>query len=191
LAQALEAHWGRVNMLVHSIAFANREDLEGRFIDTSREGFHLALDVSAYSLTALVRALYPLLRAAGGGSVVTMTYEGSTRVMPHYNVMGVAKAALEASVRYLAYDLGPERIRVNAISAGPVRTLASSAVKGFSQALKQVPEQAPLRENVGLEDLGQAALYLLGPWSSHVTGQILYVDSGSHIMGFGAPAAGG
>ncbi len=173
-----------IDIFVHSIANANREDLEGRFVDTSRDGFLHALEVSAFSLPLLTRALLPAFEKAGGGSVMTMTYRGSERVMPNYNVMGVAKAALESSVRYLAYDLGRERIRVNAISAGPVKTLAMSAVKGGSQALHSVSERSPIPENISTDDIGNAAVFLGSDWSRLVTGQVLFVDSGSHIMGY-------
>ncbi len=173
-----------VNILIHSIAYAERADLEGRFLDTQRNGYMLAQEVSAYSLTELTRAVYPSMQRAGGGSIVAMTYQGSTRVMPNYNVMGVAKAALESSVRYLAFDLGTEHIRVNAISAGPVKTLAASGVKGISQALHSMVERAPIPENISTDDVGNAAVFLASDWAKHITGHILFVDSGSHIMGF-------
>ncbi|CAB1128372.1 Enoyl-[acyl-carrier-protein] reductase [NADH] FabI [Candidatus Hydrogenisulfobacillus filiaventi] len=179
----VQALWNRVDVLVHAIAYARREDLEGRYVDVSRDGFRLALEVSAFSLTALVRALLPLLEQSESASVMTLTYNGSERVMPSYNIMGVAKAALESSVRYLAWDLGASRIRVNAISAGPIRTLASSGVKGLSAFLGTIPERAPLHENITADDVGNAAVFLAGDWSRHVTGQILFVDSGLNIMG--------
>lgn len=172
-----------VHVLVHSIAHAAREDLAGRFVDTSRDGFLMAQNISAYSLTALVRVLHPLLVNAHGASVIAMTHDGARRVMPNYNVMGVAKASLEASVRYLAWDLGKEHIRVNAISAGPIKTLAASGVKGISSALQLVTEKAPIPENITTEDVGNAAVFLAAPWSRYVTGHVLYVDSGLHIMG--------
>lgn len=175
---------GGLHVLVHSIAYAERQDLEGRFMDTSRGGFLTAQNISAYSLTALTRAVHPLMVRAGGGAVLTMTHQGSVRVMPNYNVMGVAKASLESSVRYLAYDLGGDQIRVNAISAGPVKTLAASGVRGISTALKGTEERAPIRENITTEDVGNAAVFLASPWASHITGQVLYVDSGFHILGF-------
>lgn len=175
--------WGdRLDVVVHSMAYAERKDLEGRFVDTSREGFHVAQDISAYSLTALTRAVSPLLETRGG-SVMALTYEGSQRVLPHYNVMGVAKASLEASMRYLAFDMGKQHIRVNAISAGPLKTLASSAVKGISSALHDVADKAPIPENITIEDVGNAAVFLASPWSKMITGNIIYVDSGMHIMG--------
>ncbi len=179
--EAVEQKWDALDVLVHSVAFANREDLEGRFIDTSRDGFRTALDISAYSLVALSRRAAPLLSKAGG-SVVTLTYLGSEKVVQNYNVMGVAKAALEASVRYLAADLGPMGVRINAISAGPIKTLAASGVKGFRGILGVVEERAPLRRNVTQEDVAGAALYLCGPWGAGVTGEVLHVDAGYNIL---------
>ena len=176
--------WGAshdgLDILVHALAFAKREDLAGQFVDTSRDGFALALDVSAYSLVALTHAARPLLRP--GSSVMTLTYYGSEKVTANYNVMGVAKAALEASVRYLASDLGPEGIRVNAISAGPIRTLAASGIAGFKRMYGQFDEVAPLRRNVSIEDVGRSAVYLASDLSSAVTGEVLYVDAGFSIM---------
>jgi len=170
----------RLDVLVHALAFAKREDLAGGFVDTSRDGFALALDVSAYSLVALARAARPLLRP--GSSVMTLTYYGSEKVTANYNVMGVAKAALEASVRYLASDLGPEGVRVNAISAGPIRTLAASGIAGFKRMYGQFDEVAPLRRNVSIEDVGRTAVYLASDLSSAVTGEVIYVDAGFSIM---------
>ncbi|MDA8195172.1 MAG: enoyl-ACP reductase [Thermaerobacter sp.] len=184
LRDVLTREWGRLHTLVHSIAHANTEDLSGRFLDTEREGYLMALDISAYSLTALTRELHALLVAAGGGSVLTMTYQGSVRVIPNYNVMGVAKAALESSVRYLAWDLGKDRIRVNAVSAGPIKTLAASGVKGISDALHAIEERAPIPEKISPDDVGNAAAFLASDWARHITGHVLYVDSGFHIMGF-------
>ncbi len=183
--ETLEQQWSDrgLSILVHSIAHARREDLAGRFVDTSRDGFLHALEVSAYSLPRVTRALLPLFAKAGGGSVITLTYQGSDRVVPNYNVMGVAKAALESATRYLAYDLGRQGIRVNAISAGPVRTLAAAGVKDSSSALHRVEERAPIPENITTDDLGNAAVFLASDWSRGVTGQILFVDSGMHIMG--------
>ncbi len=172
---------GRLDILVHALAFARREDLEGSFVDTSRDGFTLALDVSAYSLVALVREARPFLDA--GSSVITLSYYGSEKVVSHYNVMGVAKAALEASVRYLAADLGPDGIRVNAISAGPVRTLAAAGIAGFKKMYGGFTDVAPLRANITPEDVGRSALYLASDLSNAVTGEILYVDGGFNIMG--------
>jgi enoyl-[acyl-carrier protein] reductase I len=183
--RAVMAKWGtvhgRLDVLVHALAFARREDLEGSFVDTSRDGFALALDVSAYSLVALVREARPFLDA--GSSVITLSYYGSEKVVSHYNVMGVAKAALEASVRYLAADLGPDGIRVNAISAGPVRTLAAAGIAGFKKMYGGFTDVAPLRANITPEDVGRSALYLASDLSNAVTGEILYVDGGFNIMG--------
>ena len=172
---------GSLDILVHALAFARREDLEGTFVDTSRDGFALALDVSAYSLVALVREARPLLRQ--GSSVLTLSYYGAEKVVANYNVMGVAKAALEASVRYLAADLGPHGIRVNAISAGPIRTLAASGIAGFKRMYGAFSEVAPLRANITLEDVGRTAVYLASGLSSAVTGETLYVDGGFNILG--------
>jgi enoyl-[acyl-carrier protein] reductase I len=185
IAQVFEQvreRWGRLDLLVHSLAFANREDLDGRFVDTSRAGFQTALDVSAYSLVALARAAEPML-AETKGSIVTLTYYGSEKVVQNYNVMGVAKAALEASVRYLAADLGPHGIRVNAISAGPIKTLAAAGIKGFRSILGFTAEKAPLRRNVTLEDVAGAALYLCSHLGAGVTGEVIHVDSGYNILG--------
>jgi enoyl-[acyl-carrier protein] reductase I len=174
---------GRLDLLVHSVAFADARDLEGRFTDTPRDRFWLALDVSAYSLVACARAAEPLMQAAGGGSILTMTYLGGERAVPHYNVMGVAKATLDASVRYLASDLGESDIRVNAISAGPVRTLAARSIAGFPTMESIVEERAPLRRNIDAEDVGAAAAFLLSGEARNVTGTTFYVDSGYHAMG--------
>ena len=174
---------GGIDLLVHSVAFAAAEDLEGRFTDTPRDRFWLALDVSAYSLVACARAAEPLIEARGGGSVLTMTYLGGERAVPHYNVMGVAKATLDASVRYLAWDLGEKNIRVNAISAGPVRTLAARSIAGFPTMEAIVEERAPLHRHIDSDDVGAAAAYLLSDDARNVTGTTLYVDSGYHAMG--------
>jgi enoyl-[acyl-carrier protein] reductase I len=182
-AEVGEAFGGQLDLLVHSVAFAAAEDLEGRFTDTPRDRFWLALDVSAYSLVAAARAAEPLMEAAGGGSVVTMTYLGGERAVPHYNVMGVAKAALDSSVQYLAWDLGQKNIRVNAISAGPVRTLAARSIAGFPTMEAIVQERAPLRRPIDADDVGAAAAYLLSDDARNVTGTTLYVDSGYHAMG--------
>ena len=170
-----------LDILVHALAFAKREELEGSFLDTSRDGFALALDISAYSLVALTREARPLLRR--GSSVITLTYYGAEKVVANYNVMGVAKAALEASVRYLAADLGPDGIRVNAISAGPVRTLAAAGIGGFKGMYRGFSDIAPLRANITPEDVGRSALYLASDLSSAVTGEVLYVDGGFNVMG--------
>ena len=175
--------WGGLDVLVHAIAFANRDDLAGRFVETGREGFRLALDVSAYSLVALARGALPLFREAGGGSIVTLTFAGSERVFPNYNVMGVAKAALEATVRYLAADVGRDGVRVNAISAGPIKTLSAAGIRNFRDMLHVAEERAPLGRNVSAEDVAEMAVALLGPSGAMVTGQVVYVDAGLSILG--------
>jgi enoyl-[acyl-carrier protein] reductase I len=177
------AFGGELDVLVHSVAFAAAEDLEGRFTDTPRDRFWMAVDISAYSLVACARAAEPLMEKAGGGSIVTMTYLGGERAVPHYNVMGVAKATLDSCVKYLAWDLGQKNIRVNAISAGPVRTLAARSIAGFTTMEDIVEERAPLRRHIGAEDVGAAAAYILGDGARNVTGTTLYVDSGYHAMG--------
>ncbi len=174
---------GGLDLLVHSVAFAAAEDLEGRFTDTPRDRFWLALDVSAYSLVAVARAAEPLMVTRGGGSILTMTYLGGERAVPHYNVMGVAKATLDASVRYLAWDLGEKNIRVNAVSAGPVRTLAARSIAGFPTMEAIVEERSPLHRHITSDDVGAAAGYLLSDAARNVTGTTLYVDSGYHAMG--------
>jgi len=173
--------FGRLNLLLHSVAFAPKEALEGQFVNTSREAFRVAHDVSAYSLVALARAAAPLM--ADGGSIVAMSYYGAEKVVPHYNVMGVAKAALEASTRYLAYDLGPKKIRVNCISAGPVNTLAARGIAGFMEMLKHYEVHAPLKRNILPEELGATGVFLASDGAAAITGQTLYVDSGYQIMG--------
>jgi enoyl-[acyl-carrier protein] reductase I len=178
----VKREWGFLDILIHAIAFANKEDLSSPYVQTSRQGFHLAMDVSAYSLVALARHAAPLMENRKG-SIVTMTYMGSEKVVPNYNVMGVAKAALEASVRYLAHDLGPKGIRVNAISAGPIRTLAASGIAGFKDMLHYVSERAPLKRNIDAEEVGKTALYLCSDWGSAVTGEVMHVDAGYNIMG--------
>jgi len=174
---------GGLDLLVHSVAFAAAEDLEGRFTDTPRDRFWLAVDVSAYSLVACARAAEPLMEAREGGSILTMTYLGGERAVPHYNVMGVAKATLDASVRYLAWDLGPKKIRINAVSAGPVRTLAARSIAGFPTMEAIVEERSPLRRNIDASEVAAAAAYLLSGESGGVTATTLYVDSGYHSMG--------
>jgi enoyl-[acyl-carrier protein] reductase I len=164
-------------------AFALKADLDNPFVQTTREGFRIAMDVSAYSLIALTRAAVPLMERRGGGSVITLTYLGSQRVFTNYNVMGVAKAALEATVRYLASDLGPRNIRVNAVSAGPIKTLAAAGIKDFSSIRNAYPERAPLRRNVEVDEVADAALFLLSPQSRGVTGEIVFVDAGYHVTG--------
>ncbi len=182
-AEAAEAFGGGLDLLVHSVAFAAAEDLEGRFTDTPRDRFWLALDVSAYSLVTCARAAEPLMESRGGGAIMTMTYLGGVRAVPHYNVMGVAKAALDASVRYLSWDLGQKNIRVNAISAGPVRTLAARSIAGFTTMEEIVEQRAPLHRHIEADDVGSAAAYLLSDDARNVTGTTLYVDSGFHAMG--------
>jgi enoyl-[acyl-carrier protein] reductase I len=181
--EAGETFGGQLDILVHSVAYAAAEDLEGRFTDTPRDRFWMALDVSAYSLVATAKAAEPLMEAAGGGSIVTMTYLGGERAVPHYNVMGVAKATLDASVRYLAWDLGEKSIRVNAVSAGPVRTLAARSIAGFTTMETMFVERAPLRRHIEADDVGAAAAYLLSDDAKNVTGTTLYVDAGYHAMG--------
>src|SRR5499426_1794118 len=178
-----DAFGGGLDVLVHSVAFAAAEDLEGRFVDTPRDRFWMAVDISAYSFVACSRAAEPLMEARGGGSMVTMTYLGGERAVPHYNVMGVAKATLDASVRYLAWDLGQKEIRINAISAGPVRTLAARSIHGFPTMEAIVEERAPLHRHIDADDVAGAAAYLLGDAARNVTGTTLYVDSGYHSMG--------
>jgi enoyl-[acyl-carrier protein] reductase I len=185
LFKTLEERWGTLDVLVHSIAFAPREELTGNFRDTTRAGFQTALDVSAYSLVAVAKAGAPLMQRAGGGSVMTLTYDAVDRVVPSYNVMAIAKAALEAEVRYLAADLGRENIRVNAISAGPIKTLAASAVKGLSKLQKSVEEQAPLRRNVTQDEVGDVAVFLASPLSRCITGATMFADCGFSIVGKG------
>jgi enoyl-[acyl-carrier protein] reductase I len=179
----IQQEHGGLDFLVHGVAFANRDDITNPFIETSRDGFRLALDISAYSLIALARGVKPLMDTRGGGSIVTLTYLGSTRVFPNYNVMGVAKAALECSVRYLASELGPRGIRVNAISAGPVKTLAASGISGFSSILQTYRDRAPLRRTIDGSDVAGAAMFLLGPAGRGVTAEVLMVDAGFHAMG--------
>ena len=172
--------WGEIDFVVHAIAFANREDLKHSFSQTSREGFRLAMDISAYSLVAVTRYAAPLMKK--GGSIVTMTYLGATRAVPNYNVMGVAKAALESSTRYLAAELGEKGIRVNAISAGPIRTLAASGIANFKKKISLMDENAPLRRTVTQEEVGKSALYLLSDLGSGVTGEVHFVDAGFNFV---------
>jgi len=182
-AEVSEVFDGKLDILVHSVAFAAAEDLEGRFTDTPRDRFWMALDISAYSLVATYRAAEPLMEAAGGGSIVTMTYLGGEGAVPHYNVMGVAKATLDSSVKYLAWDLGAKNIRVNAVSAGPVRTLAARSIAGFTTMESMFEERAPLHRHIESDDVGAAAAYLLSDDAKNVTGTTLYVDAGYHSMG--------
>ncbi|MFN0073984.1 MAG: enoyl-ACP reductase [Chloroflexota bacterium] len=175
--------FGGLDILIHSVAFAAKSDLEGRFIDTSRGNFQMALDISAYSLTAMVKRAEPLMESRGGGSVLTMTYIGGERAVPHYNVMGVAKAALESSARYLALELGPKNIRVNAISAGPIRTLAARSIAGFTVMEDEMERRSPLKRNVEASEVGSTALFLCSPLARGITGEVLFVDAGYHITG--------
>ncbi|MBL8037592.1 enoyl-ACP reductase FabI [Nitrospira sp. CMX1] len=186
LMQQVQQDFGQIDFLVHSLAFAPREELTGQFINTSRQGFAMALDISAYSLIAVARAALPLMTA--GGSIVTLTYLGSERVVPHYNVMGVAKAALESAVRYLAYDLGPLNIRVNAISAGPIKTLAARGVSGITKMVDHHKEVAPLRRPTEQADVGDTALFLVSSLGRGISGEVIYVDGGFNILGMVAPS---
>lgn len=181
LADELKQQFGVLHGYVHSIAFARTEELEGLFVDTSRDGFTLAHDISAYSLTAVAKRIYPLMTE--GGSIMTMTYLGAERAMKNYNVMGVAKAALEASIRYLANDLGQFNIRVNGISAGPIRTLAAKGIKDFNSILRQVEEKAPLRRTTETAEVGDTAMFLMSNLSRGITGEVIHVDNGYHIIG--------
>ena len=185
VAEGVREGFGGIDFMVHAVAFALREELDGRFVDTSRDGYRIAQDISSYSLTALSRRIAPLMPAAdaGGGSIVSLTYLGGERVVPSYNVMGVAKAALEMSVRYLAADLGPQGIRVNAISAGPVKTLASSGVHGISRMLEHHRAHAPLRKNTEQAEVGDAAAFLVSSLARGITGEVVYVDGGYHLLG--------
>lgn len=183
LAQAIDAEFGGLDFLLHGAAFAPHDELTNPFVQTSREGFRIALDVSAYSLIGLSRAMLPLMEKRGGGSIVTLTYLGSQRVFTNYNVMGVAKAALEATVRYLASDLGPKNIRVNAVSAGAIKTLAAAGISGFSSILQVYRDRAPLRRSVDVSEVADAALFLLGPDSRAITGEVLMADAGFHAVG--------
>jgi enoyl-[acyl-carrier protein] reductase I len=179
--ETLRQRWGRVDVVIHAVAFAQREELKGRFVETSRAGFQMALDISAYSLVAIAREAAPLMTA--GSSLLTLTYFGAEKVLPNYNVMGIAKAALEACVRYLAFDLGPQGIRVNAISAGPLRTLSSAGITGFKAMLHHHEERAPLRRSITAEEVAKTAVYLCSDLGSGVTGEIVHVDAGSNIVG--------
>jgi enoyl-[acyl-carrier protein] reductase I len=181
VAEKAAKYFGKIDVLVHSIAFAGRDELSKPYYQTSREGFKNALDISVFSFVALTNAFQPIL--SPGASVMCLTYYGSVKVAPHYNVMGVAKAALESSTRYLAYDLGPRKIRVNAISAGPIRTLAAAGVGGFRDMYKHFADMSPMRENVTIEDVGNSAVFLASDLSSHITGEILYVDAGFNTIG--------
>ncbi len=187
LFDAVKSRWGKLDFLVHAIAFSDKDELKGRYLDTSAENFHSTLNISCFSFTTLCRHAAPLM--TDGGSLLTLTYAGAERVMPHYNVMGVAKAALEASVRYLAADLGTDNIRVNAISAGPIKTLASSGIGDFRYILKWNELNAPLRRNVTIDEVGGAGVYLLSELGAGVTGEIHHVDCGYHVVGMKHPDA--
>jgi enoyl-[acyl-carrier protein] reductase I len=184
LLEGVKGQLGGLDFVVHAVAFAQREELDGEFLNTSREGYRMAQDISSYSLTALAKRCVPLME--NGGSIVTLSYLGGERVVPHYNVMGVAKAALEMSVRYLASDLGPRGVRVNAISAGPIKTIAASGVHGISRMLEYHREHAPLRRNTEQDEVGDAALFLVSGLSRGVTGEVIHVDGGFHVMGMAA-----
>ncbi len=181
LADQVKREWGTIDFVIHSIAFANPEELKGRFSETSRGGFATALDISAYSLVSVARAMAPLMPT--GGSIVTMSYLGGERVVPNYNVMGVAKAALESAVRYLAHDLGPQGIRINTISPGPIRTVSAAAIGDFGRMLDHVEQVAPLRRNVTPEEVGDTAAFLVSDMARGITGTLLHVDCGYHVMG--------
>ncbi len=181
---ALKEKWGRLDFLVHAIAYSDKNELKGRYLNTTRDNFRQTMEISCYSFTELARRAQPLMTE--GGSMITLTYLGSERVMPNYNVMGVAKAALEASMRYLAFDLGPEGIRVNALSPGPMRTLAGSAIGGARKVFRESADNAPLRRNASLADVGGAALFALSDLGGGMTGEVIYVDSGYHVMGMAA-----
>ena len=185
LAASVTKEMGGIDFVVHAVAFALREELDGEFLNTSREGYRVAQEISSYSLTALARRTAPLMEGRAG-SIVTLSYLGGERVVPHYNVMGVAKAALEMSVRYLAADLGPKGIRVNAISAGPIKTIAASGVHGLSKMLEYHRTHAPLRKNTEQEEVGDAAMFLVSPLSRGITGEVIHVDGGYHVMGMAA-----
>lgn len=174
---------GKLDFVIHSLAFARKDELEGRYVDTSRDGYLLAQDISAYSLAAVSKAAEPLMEASGGGSIVTLSYLGGERVVKHYNVMGVAKAALECSVKYLANDLGPKKIRVNGISAGPIKTLASSAISGIQTMIGEIADISPLRKNTETEEVGDTALFLASDLSRGITGELIHVDAGFHVIG--------
>jgi enoyl-[acyl-carrier protein] reductase I len=187
--EEIEKKWGKLDFLVHAIAYSDKEELRGKYLDTSPANFTNTMNISAFSLVAVAKEAEPLMKKAGGGSIVTLSYYGSEKVMPHYNVMGVAKAALEASVRYLSMDMGKDNIRINSISAGPVKTLAASGIGDFRLIFKWNEYNAPLRRNVTLEDIGGAAVFLLSELGAGVTGENLHVDAGYHVVGMKAPDA--
>jgi enoyl-[acyl-carrier protein] reductase I len=185
--KVLEEKWGKLDFLIHSIAFSDKNELRGHFYDTTRDNFKNTMDVSAYSLVALTKRAVPLMEKAGGGSILAMTYYGAEKVIPHYNAMGVAKAALEACVRYLAVDLGPKNIRINAISSGPIKTLAASGIGGFNYMLRYSELNTPLKRNVTPEDNGKTALFLVSELSENITGEVVHVDGGYHVVGMKDP----
>jgi enoyl-[acyl-carrier protein] reductase I len=185
----IDKKWGKLDFLVHAIAYSDKEELRGRFVDTSAGNFANTMNISAYSLAAVAKASEDLMKKAGGGSIITLSYYGAEKVVPHYNVMGVAKAALEASVRYLAMDMGKDNIRVNAISAGPVKTLAASGIGDFQLIFKWNKYNTPLRRNIDLKDVGGAGVFLLSELGSGVTGEVLHVDAGYHVVGMKVPDA--
>ncbi len=184
--EELEKKWGKLDFIVHAIAYSDKEELRGRFIDTTQSNFRTTMDISCYSLVAVCKAGENLMKKAGGGSVLTLSYYGAEKVVPHYNVMGVAKAALEASVRYLAVDCGKDKIRINAISAGPVKTLAASGIGDFRYIFKWNEYNSPLKRNIDLTDVGGAGVFLISELSSGVTGEVIHVDSGYHVIGMKA-----
>ncbi len=187
--EELEKKWGKLDFLVHAIAYSDKDELRGRYVDTSPSNFANTLNISAYSLAVVTKAAEQLMKNAGGGSVITLSYYGAEKVVPHYNVMGVAKAALEASVRYLAMDMGKDNIRVNAISAGPVKTLAASGIGDFRLIFKWNEYNSPLKRNIDLKDVGGAGVFLLSELGSGVTGEVLHVDAGYHVVGMKHPDA--
>lgn len=185
--EKLEKEWGKLDFLVHSVAFSDKNELRGKFYNTTRDNFKNTMDVSAYSLVALTKRAVPLMEKAGGGSILAMTYYGSEKVIPHYNVMGVAKATLEASIRYLAVDLGEKNIRINAISSGPIKTLAAAGIGGFNYMLKYSELNTPLKRNVTPEDNGKTAVFLISDMSKNITGEVVHLDGGYHVVGMKDP----
>jgi enoyl-[acyl-carrier protein] reductase I len=189
LFEEINKKWGKLDFLVHAIAYSDKDELRGKYLDTSNSNFTNTLNISAFSLVSVSKEAEPLMKKAGGGSIITLSYYGAEKVMPHYNVMGVAKAALEASVRYLAMDMGKDNIRVNAISAGPVKTLAASGIGDFRLIFKWNEYNSPLRRNITLQDVGGAGVFLLSSLGNGVTGEVLHVDAGYHVVGMKAPDA--
>ncbi len=185
--EKLEKEWGKLDFLVHSVAFSDKNELRGKFYNTTRDNFKNTMDISAYSLIALTKRAVPLMEKAGGGSILAMTYYGAEKVIPHYNVMGVAKATLEASIRYLAVDLGEKNIRINAISSGPIKTLAAAGIGGFNYMLKYSELNTPLKRNVTPEDNGKTAVFLISDMSKNITGEVVHLDGGYHVVGMKDP----